>query len=229
MKNTTCFLIQVLAVILMIGSFATQSLAQNGAGNTGVDPTAGMNQGNRKIKIAPTGPKAGIGFVFGTVIQQHQQSNFKQGVGSYFRLNLLGKDESNFFIHTEQAAFNAEEGDAVASGTKSAQGIGASLLFGPVSMEVVVGSATVKIAAATGTGTAAIGPTPAGPTTSTDPIADIGVKWNTQTGDMELGVGLAYRLHRLSTGMVVTDSSSTKSTVYDMGSSNINIGIGYNF
>jgi len=142
----------------------------------------------------------------------------------YFRLNLLAKDKSGFFIHTEQAGFNAEEGDATATGTKSIQGIGASLPLGSVSMEVVVGTATVAIAAGAGTAPAAIALT-----NSTDPMADIAVKWNHQPGNLTLGVGLAYRLHRLSTGMAVTDSAGTTTTIYDMGSNNITIDIGYNF
>lgn len=109
---------------------------------------------------------SGIGFSFGVLFQQHLTSQFKRGNGNYFRVNLTGDDNSQFYMHSEESTFNVEEGDAVSSSKKSVSAIGASLMLtSNLSVDLMIGSATVIIP----TAVSATGPEAIPATRSTDP------------------------------------------------------------
>ncbi|MCP4755772.1 MAG: hypothetical protein GY866_33325 [Proteobacteria bacterium] len=169
--------------------------------------------------------KAGIGFTFGTMFQQHQESTFKQGTASYFRLNFTADAESSFFLHSEQGAFNAEEGRGIAPSIKNSQGIGMTMGVTPdITMDILIGGATVTVATA---GAAATGLVTG--TSSTDPIAEIGVKWTKATGKSLLNVGLSYRQHKMGAPVIVTDAAGNIQSVNNLSSMNIGIDIGLSF
>ena len=171
--------------------------------------------------------KAGIGFSFGTAFHQHQKANFKQASANQFRINFLGDEGSSFFVHNEQSAFNVEQGDASTAVTSQVQGMGVKFdLAQNVDLDIMLGGATVIIPAAASAsgGTDAIAAI-----NSTDSIADIGVKWNQQSGKLNLAVGAVMRQHKMSNNLRLTSSAGAVTTVNDLSSTNMTLEINYNF
>ena len=204
MKRNKLFLILFLS-LLLIGTFSPLSFAQ-------------QRSGNDKYKVA------GVGFSFGVIFEQHQKSNFKPANGNYFRVSIAGEDQLIFFMHSEEASFNVEEGDAVGNGQKNVQAIGGSLILGPgLAMDVMVGGANVII-----TGNVA-GPESVSSTRSTDSIGELALKWSHYSGRLAVNVLVSYRSHRLSNGVIITDTSGEKKNVNDLSSTNIGIDMGISF
>jgi len=166
---------------------------------------------------------AGIGMAFGTSIQVHQNSNFKQGNGSYFRLLFEGDDEWAYFVHSEESQFNIEEGNCTASGRSNIEGIGVLIPAGPVQVSVLIGGANTATLA--GVGTCTNGGIAA--TSSVDMVVDLGTAlWTHQQGKVHMDLGLNYRHHKLSSPPTIKAGTET---IDDLSGINLGIDVGYRF
>lgn len=168
---------------------------------------------------------AGLGFEFGTRFMSFSKRNFKNGGANYFRLNMTNHDEARYFLHNENGSISVESGDAATVLTANVIGLGSGLLMAEkVSVNIIVGNATIIGVSNTGSGLNSISSIQ-----STSPVADVEVGWRIVNKSVSLSSGLAYRYLILSNPICVTDDSGKERNISDMSSMSIFVSINYSF
>ena len=174
--------------------------------------------------------RGNIGFGFGTSFHKHQNATLKTAGMNYFRLYLKAEEGVHYFLHNESGSFMVDEGDENANGQKNAEAIGMSMDLGMFNLDVLVGSATVKIAESDVVGM--IGRTAAGgDVNTTDPFAELAIRYSYVKNNASLDLGFAYRYHTLKKEIYVdSDGAGADSDTFnDLSSINLSVGISYMF
>jgi hypothetical protein len=124
--------------------------------------------------------RGNIGFGFGTSFHKHQNAMLKTAGMNYFRLYLKAEEGVYYFLHNESGSFMVDEGDIDANGQKRAEAIGMSMDLGLFNLDVLVGSATVKVGQVAGAGSEYIGGQggPGNDVNSTDPFAELAIRYS---------------------------------------------------
>jgi hypothetical protein len=175
--------------------------------------------------------KGNIGFGFGTSFHKHQQSMLKTAGMNYFRLYLKAEEGVYYFLHNESGSFMVDEGDVDASGQKNAEAIGMSMDLGLFNLDVLVGSATVKIKEGknkeTGSRIAPHG------LNSTDPFAELAIRYSYVKNNASLDLNFAYRYHTLKKDIELEifdrQGNEEDDSINDLSSINLSVGISYMF
>jgi hypothetical protein len=175
--------------------------------------------------------KGNIGFGFGTSFHKHQQSMLKTAGMNYFRLYLKAEEGVYYFLHTESGSFMVDEGDVDSTGRKNAEAIGMSMDLGLFNLDVLVGSATTKIRYAEGDGEAEIewADRHNSDINSTDPFAELAIRYSYVKNNASLDLNFGYRYHTLRKEILVEDMDGNEDTINDLSSINLSVGISYMF
>jgi hypothetical protein len=178
--------------------------------------------------------KGNIGFGFGTSFHKHQQSMLKTAGMNYFRLYLKAEEGVQYFLHNESGSFMVDEGDVDANGRKNAEAIGMSMDLGLFNLDVLVGSATVKIKEGKVPGSGQYGTriAPHG-LNSTDPFAELAIRYSYVKSNASLDLNFAYRYHTLKKDIEIEtyDNNDDREveSINDLSSINLSVGISYMF
>jgi hypothetical protein len=172
--------------------------------------------------------KGNIGFGFGTSFHKHQNSMLKTAGMNYFRLYLKAEEGVHYFLHNESGSFMVDEGDEDTTARKNAEAIGMSIDLGMFNLDVLVGSATVKVAASNNVGF--IGDINTnGDVNSTDPFAELAVRYSYVKNNASLDLNFAYRYHTLKKEITLVDVNGNDDSINDLSSINLSVGISYMF
>jgi hypothetical protein len=163
---------------------------------------------------------------------------------NYFRLYLKAEEGVSYFLHTESGSFMVDEGDVDATGQKRAEAIGMSMDLGLFNLDVLVGSATTKIGmelnidgSSSGTYIGRKfdfnGNSGFGDFNSTDPFAEIAIRYSYVKNNASLDLNFAYRYHTLKRDIMVgtgdRNDDYNVDTIHDLSSINLSVGISYMF
>lgn len=167
--------------------------------------------------------RGNIGFGFGTSFHAHQKAVIKQAAVNYFRLYLKAEEGVHYFLHKESGNFMIDEGDADANATKNAEAIGMSIDLGILNLDVLVGSATVKV-----DGKDELAAKTVKAANTTDPFAEIAVRYSYVKSSASLDLNFAYRYHTLSKDIEYQGTGDAED-LNDLSSINLSVGISYLF
>jgi hypothetical protein len=191
-----------IASVICIAMFSGMALAQQSRGN--------------------------IGFGFGAAFHKHQNSMLKTAGMNYFRLYLKAEEGVHYFLHNESGSFMVDEGDIDANGKKNAEAIGMSMDLGLFNLDVMVGSATVKVGS-NFVGGASIDDDNGNDINSTDPFAELAIRYSYVKNSASLDLNFAYRYHTMKKDIFVVDNALNTDTINDLSSINLSVGISYMF
>ena len=172
--------------------------------------------------------RGNIGFGFGTSFHKHQNAMLKTAGMNYFRLYLKAEEGVYYFLHNESGSFMVDEGDEDANAQKSAEAIGMSMDLGMFNLDVLVGSATVKVAGSNVNGLIGADNT-AADLNSTDPFAELAVRYSYVKNNASLDLNFAYRYHTLKREIYLEDANGNDDSINDLSSINLSVGISYMF
>lgn len=169
--------------------------------------------------------RGNIGFGFGTSFHKHQSAMLKTAGMNYFRLYLKAEEGVYYFLHNESGSFMVDEGDVDATAQKHGEAIGMSMDLGLFNLDVLVGSATVKVAGDASSdrevGIQSVN--------STDPFAELAIRYSYVKNNASLDLNFAYRYHTLGKDIAMKINDDDEDAINDLSSINLSVGISYMF
>jgi opacity protein-like surface antigen len=167
--------------------------------------------------------RGNVGFGFGVNFQEHQKTNLKQAGLTYFRLYLKAEDVFNFFLHSDTGSFMVEEGIANTEGTKDSQALGTSIDLGLINLDLMVGRSTIHVNNVAGAVPIDNG-TVATDLDTTDPFAEIGIRYSYTKNTLSLDVAYSYRHHVTNSQLNVNGKNINK-----FSAQGLSVGLSYLF